>query len=110
MWRNQLGSELVLHAGADGELSGAFRTATGGELDAHRVRGVWDLAAVGPDCVLSFVVPWPHAHGVTAWVGRYRHADGVLHLSWLMATDGPAGDEWRSTTAGHDEFQREALD
>lgn len=108
VWRNQLGSELVVHADTFGALTGSFRAAGGHDQAGHAVTGSYDVTASGDDCVLAFTVRWPEAHGVTVWAGRFRHEDGTLVATWLMTSDLPPEEEWRSTLIGHDVFERVA--
>lgn len=110
VWRNQLGSELVLHADGFGGLTGSFRPAGGpSTVGGHGVWGTYDTGATG-DMVLSFTVKWPETHALTVWVGHRRVAEGTIQTTWLMVTDIRPEDEWRGTMLGHDVFQRIAPD
>lgn len=109
VWRNQLGSELVLHADGFGGLSGSFHTGTHrAEEGAAGVTGSYDTLTAGSDCVLAFTVKWSEAHGFTVWAGRYRGGDGTIQATWLMTVDSEPEEEWRSTVIGHDVFHRVA--
>lgn len=107
-WHNQLGSTLVLEAGAEGTLVGSYRTATGaGQGTTVPVRGSWDAAGGDDGAVLGFVVSWPTVHALTAWCGRYRSLDDTIEASWVMRTEAEPEDDWRSTFVGHDVFHRD---
>ena len=106
-WHNQLGSELVLDAGADGSLHGTYRTATGaGQGTTASVHGSCGPAGGGEGALVGFVVSWPTVQALTAWCGRYRSVDDTIEASWVMRTAADPEDDWRSTFIGHDVFHR----
>jgi Avidin family len=106
-WENELGSVLVLKDDGRGTLRGSYRTATepNGQVE-YRVRGSYDVTAVGTCKVIGFVVDWGSHHALTAWSGRYDPRDETIRATWLMTTESDEQDEWRSTFVGHDTFRR----
>jgi hypothetical protein len=106
-WYNQLGSQLVLQATADGVLSGHYTSGTGAVAGTrYHLVGTYDPNPQQATTVLGFVVDWTEVHAVTVWTGRYHHEDGTIRATWLTGTETVAGDEWKSTFVGHDLFRR----
>ncbi|HVX22181.1 MAG TPA: avidin/streptavidin family protein [Acidimicrobiales bacterium] len=104
-WHSDLGSELHLELDGD-RLAGTYHSAIGCECREHPVTGFCNWSSSGDAATLAFVVPWPVTRSVTTWAGRYDSRTDTISALWLLATEAPAAEAWRSTTVGHDAFHR----
>lgn len=109
VWKNQLGSRLRLTVGEDGSLAGTYESAVGGTRLPQPVVGKWEDGVPGGEVVVGFVVRWPAAGSLAAWVGTFDHRVDHIRASWLLVEGRPATDTWGATRTGEDEFRRQAV-
>ena len=105
-WHNELGSRLILTAGLEGHLTGAYAPGVGESPEERPLTGFWHQAAPGAPTVVGFVVAWPASHSLTTWAGRHDPGSDSISASWLLVGETPADEAWRSTNLGHDLFSR----
>jgi len=106
-WCNQLGSVLSLEVDQLGTITGEYRSGTGPLAGRpYPLHGSCDPRPTTFPMALGFVVDWREVHGATAWVGHFFPEDDVIRMTWIMATETDAEDDWKSTMVGHDVFHR----
>lgn len=105
-WRNELGSHLLLAGAPTGGLHGTFASAVGTTRRRQPVVGFRGHRLVDGSSIVGFVVRWPDSGSIAAWSGRYDAATDRIHALWLLVDETDAGDAWRSTTMGADDFER----
>lgn len=116
-WYNELKSEVNITVGADGVLSGTYKTAVadGAPPPETKLTGFADAAAAaGKPVSFGFVVAWGHpaneVGSTTVWTGTLRQIDNgngseeVLLTRWLLNVE--TDEDWNSTLIGEDEFRR----
>lgn len=106
VWRNQLGSELILETDGRGGLTGTFRSGTAaGALTP--IKGSYDPSPKHSGTALGFMVDWTEVHSVTVWSGQHDGGEDLIRATWLMTVGTSADREWQSTVIGHDVFERQ---
>lgn len=99
---------MDLAVGADGAVSGTFRTGVG----APHPERTYHLTGYAHGAAVAFCVDFAPHGSVAAWVGHYVSEDGGERLSTLYHLSRPVGsprseaDLWESVIAGADEFTR----
>lgn len=109
-WHNDLDSQMELKVGADGALSGKYRTRVGAPQDSEEFALV---GSVNGD-LIAFVVNWGAYGSVTAWVGQHTADEGgaherivtLWHLGKNLSEGAEAGALWGAITAGANTFTR----
>ena len=112
-WYNELGSQMDLNVDNKGSVTGQYWTAVGDATGRYPIVG-WAERVAGQtgSTAVGWVVLWLNAAGnsrsVTTWSGQYQIVNGEEHILtlWLLATETNPGDDWKSTLAGADIFQR----
>jgi hypothetical protein len=106
-WHNQNGSEMELSVGADGRVSGWFRSAVG----AVRPDRAYPLVGWCSGDLIAFCVSFESA-GVASWAGQHTQSGALekIETLWHLAQDIPAPSErdwlWSGVRAGADHFVR----
>lgn len=106
-WRNELGSELVLVAGDDGNLTGTLRSGVGPTRHARPLVGYHSTPMPDGSTLVAFTVQWPGAGSIAVWNGRHVAGPDRIHATWLLVSAGDAADAWKATCVGTDEFCRD---
>ena len=109
-YRNELGSNVTLHANADGSLTGSYSSAVGNASGSYPLLGSASASTVG------FCVTWNNkAHGdsdsTTCWTGQIMVdlALGRVQLDtfWILASKPSSVDtNWASNRVGNDVFEK----
>ncbi|MFT4705301.1 MAG: hypothetical protein ACI81R_003009 [Bradymonadia bacterium] len=107
-WRNDNSSEMQLAVGADGAVSGSYRTGVGrpDSSDAFALAGF-----VNGD-LIAFCVNFGDFASLTSWTGKYvvdGAGDPVIHTLWHLARETSAPGPtalWESLLAGASQFRR----
>lgn len=107
-WRNRIGSVMQLDIGADGAITGTFRTAVG----APHPSRTYHLSGYAHGEAVSFCVDFNPHGSVAAWVGHHvtdEHGERLVtlyHLATPVTSPRSDADLWQSVIAGADEFTR----
>lgn len=114
-WKNQLGSILeVDEEREDGSFSGSYGTAVsrGDSLPPpHNVRGSFQICSDG-GALVSFMVCWKivkegkEIRSNCTWNGKLFSGKDSFDCTWLLVTDLPDQEQWRSVFTNKDSFSR----
>jgi hypothetical protein len=106
-WHNQNGSELELRVGADGRVTGSFRSGVGSVPHDRS----FPLTGWHSGDLIAFCVRFDGA-GLAAWSGQHTVSGGLekLETLWHLAQDIPPESEprwlWSAIRTGADHFVR----
>ena len=115
-WYNELGSVMVLEAGAaPGLIQGEYHTAVGDAKFRYRLVGSVDTDGDPSQRgqAIAWTVAWNNEFGnsrsVTAWSGQYELHDGgeeEIETLWLLTREAPESQDWAATLVNKDVFTR----
>jgi len=109
-WKNELGSVVEFEASENGELKGSFQSQVGHAAGTkHNIVGSWSVVNEG--ALISFVVNWnnllPGAkRSTTAWSGRLYLNPLQIVTTWILTTDLPKNQDWKSVSTNKDIFTK----
>nr|AAX16019.1 circularly permuted covalent streptavidin dimer mutant E2 [synthetic construct] len=111
-WYNQLGSTLIVTAGADGALTGTYESAVGNAESRYVLTGRYDSAPAtdGSGTALGWTVAWKNnyrnAHSATTWSGQYvGGAEARINTQWLLTSGTGSGTALGWTVAWKNNYR-----
>ncbi len=121
-WFNELGSRMVLTL--DGEnVRGEYHTAVGDADGIYQLSGRVEPAVPGAtERTVGWVVSWKnekrYTRAVTTWSGQWQlqnpasggEPEEWIAATWLLTSDTPPAEDWKSTLVGQDVFTRKPPD
>ena len=110
-WYNELGSVMELEIRGS-EITGIYKTNVGDADGWYSIVGRTGGAQANRE-TLGFLVLWKNGKrdtdSVTVWTGELladSRGNERIETMWLLTCETSAQDEWKSTLAGKDIFQR----
>lgn len=119
VWRNELGSRMILQQSTDGDLSGCYNTAVGHAKNLYSLVGKTNLhlKAVCDKASVGFTVAYQNDHfgdsmSVCSWSGKYQLLDSqeIIETTWLLTRERSHESNWDSTLVGKNSFTRVELE
>lgn len=114
-WKNELGSVMNIMTVTGQSFSGTYETAVSGNGTSLKstVNGIVNDVGVKEDATIGFSVNWKYkdskedkmVYSTTSWCGTLR-SEGTMSTMWFLTRYGPQSDDWESTYAGKDIFNK----
>jgi predicted ester cyclase len=112
LWVNELGSSMQLESHDRGRLSGSYmlseQVSGGASPEKLALTGFVEAPTENGDLPIGFVVTWPSARSITAWLGHWDLGRQVITATWLFTGEMGQGPGRPSTLVGSDVFTRSA--